>query len=117
MNELVTVSDNVYELQHPGTREWLKLRQSLLKVSDGGAIYDNVALLDYAFSHVVFPVKGPKLKLDNLSVKEADEWAALLPNFLRGDIDSISEKNRYRKPEAAEGSAGDAPGVPETSPG
>jgi len=88
--ETIEVNGKLYELQHPGAREWLKLKQEVFALGTGGHMsIDIVKLLDYCFEHVVFPSEGPKLSVDTDSmefIEEVEEvWSVVLPQFLRGN--------------------------------
>ena len=86
----IVVNGKVYKLQHPGNREWIKLKQALFTVKKDGTIaIDMEAMIDYCFEHVVFPEEGGKLKLDDCDLIELEEvWAIILPGFLRGQLES-----------------------------
>lgn len=98
----IVVNGKVYKLQHPGNREWLKVKKTLLDVRT--AQVDIEPLLDYCFEHVVFPEEGNKLDLDTIDLQELEEvWAEILPSFLRGQLDSgyVFPENRKAEKEAA----------------
>ena len=61
----IEVNEKKYKLQHPGAREWLKLKMSMYhpKTDD----VDMVAVLDYFFEHCCFPEAGEKIKTKALS--------------------------------------------------
>ena len=84
MKAKVTVMGRVYELQHPGNREWVKLQSKLIDTNNGSINLE--ALLDYGFEHVVFPEQGSKLTIDNITLKEVEAWQIILPGFLRGEL-------------------------------
>jgi len=90
-SETIEVNEKIYTLQHPGNREWLKLKKELIVVNGTGQItLDNLPMLDYCFEHVVFPDEGPKLSVDTIDLEELEEvWIKILPPFLRGQ--AISE--------------------------
>lgn len=99
----IVINGKVYKLQHPGNREWLKLKKTLLDVRT--AQVDMAPLLDYCFEHVVFPEQGDKLNLDTIDLQELEEvWAEILPSFLRGQLDTgfVFPQNRKAEKEAAE---------------
>lgn len=78
----VEVNGRKYILQHPGNREWIKLKSQINKMD--ADIFDWEALLDYCFNHVVFPVEGERLTLDTVDPEELEEvWQIILPRFLR----------------------------------
>lgn len=86
-NDRIVVNGKIYKLQHPGNREWLKVKKTLLDVRT--AQVDVEPLLDYCFEHVVFPEEGNKLDLDTIDIIELEEvWAEILPSFLRGQLDA-----------------------------
>lgn len=85
--EKIVVNGRAYNLQHPGNREWLNLKGTLYSIAKG--CMDVVPLLDYCFEHVVFPVEGKKLNLDDVDLTELEEvWTIVLPRFLRGELES-----------------------------
>ena len=79
------LNKKVYVLQHPGNREWVRLYSKLYNV--GTQSLNLEELFDYCFEHVVFPHDGPKLSLETVDIKELEDWGALLPSFLRGELD------------------------------
>jgi len=95
----IEVNKKKYKLQHPGNREWIKLKKDFFSVSGKGeAIIDMEKILDYCFEHVVHPETGPKLSLDDDSsvfpTTELEEvWSNLLIRFLRGDT---IDKKKYK---------------------
>lgn len=88
-----------YKLQHPGNREWIKLKKSLVSLSEDKGNIDMEPLLDYCFEHVVFPEVGEKLNLDTVDLIDLEEvWGLVLPRFLRGQLDpEYKYKNKKRK--------------------
>ena len=88
--ETIEVNGSIYELQHPGNREWLKLKQEIFKVrSDGTVLLDMISMLDYCFEHVVFPADGPKLNIDTIDIEEVEEvWGPVLQQFLKGKLEA-----------------------------
>jgi hypothetical protein len=84
----IEVNGKKYNLQHPGNREWLKLKQSIYTVNvDQVAEVNMTLMLDYFFEHCLYPVEGQKLTLDNVPLKELEEvWGSVAPRFLRGDL-------------------------------
>lgn len=90
IKDVVEVSGKLYNLQHPGNREWIKLQQRLYNNKTGEINLE--LLLDYCFEHVVFPDNGPQLKLDDISLSDLEVWGALLPDFLRGQFASNSAR-------------------------
>ena len=81
----VIVNGKLYTLQHPGNREWLKLKKTLFKVSDDSIDFE--PLLDYFFAHCCIPETGSNLTLDSVDLKELEEvWSIIAPKFLRGDL-------------------------------
>ncbi len=80
----VEVSELRYRLQHPGTREWVKLQQTIMNMQT--RTVDLVALMDYCFEHVVHP-HGHDFQpnLDEISPAEAEVWGKIFLPFLRGD--------------------------------
>lgn len=96
----IEVNGKKYKLQHPGVREWLKLKKDFFSVSgNAGGQIDMEVVLDYCFEHVVFPEQGPKLNLDSMNddsqkIREIEEvWGQVLLRFLRGE--SI-DKTKYK---------------------
>ncbi|EQA44318.1 hypothetical protein LEP1GSC050_3089 [Leptospira broomii serovar Hurstbridge str. 5399] len=102
--ERVLVNGNEYILQHPGTKEWIKLKSKMFRITDGNM--DLSVVLEYCFDYVVFPDKGaPKLSIDGpldpegrpimLQQKELKQWIReleevweiILPRFLRGELE------------------------------
>jgi len=83
---VIEVNEKKYTLQHPGNREWLKLKQEIIIVHASQTVsVDVVKMLDYCFEHVVFPDEGPKLDLDNIDIKEIEEvWSPVLQQFFKG---------------------------------
>ena len=83
---VIEVNGKIYTLQHPGNREWLKLKQEIFKASAQSTIsIDFIALFDYCFEHVVFPEEGPKLKLDDMDIEELEGvWGQVLQQFFKG---------------------------------
>ena len=101
--ETIEVNGRLYELQHPGNREWLKLKQKIIKVTQEGIVtIDLVPMLDYCFEHVVFPVEGNKLNIDTMDIDEIEEvWSRVLQVFLKGKplAESYSTDEGEIKPE------------------
>jgi len=91
----IEVNKKKYKLQHPGNREWIKLKKDFFSVSGKGeAIIDMEKILDYCFEHVVFPEEGQKLSLDTVDLLELEGvWSNLLIRFLRGDT---IDKKKYK---------------------
>ena len=87
LENTVKVGKREYILQHPGNRAWLKLQKKIFNAKTSE--FDAEALLDYCFEHVVHPLEGVKLSLDDIHPSELGEWQTILPRFLRGlDISS-----------------------------
>lgn len=84
IKDVVEVGGKLYNLQHPGNREWIKLQQRLYNNKTGEINLE--LLLDYCFEHVVFPDQGPQLTLDDISLSDLEVWGACLPDFLRGQL-------------------------------
>jgi hypothetical protein len=82
----VVINGKVYSLQHPGNREWIKLKGTIYNVQKDQINSEN--LLDYCFEHVVFPEKGEKITLDNCEIRELEVWQEILPSFLRGRLEN-----------------------------
>jgi hypothetical protein len=85
----VEVFGRRYKLQHPGAREWLKLKQVMYKPKDDSL--DLIVVLDYFFDHCCFPEVGEKLSIDSFgasaeSMIELEAWGLIAPRFLRGVI-------------------------------
>ncbi len=90
-----------YKLQHPGGREWLRLKQTMYKPALDQM--DLESLLNYFFEHCCFPEEGEKLSLDSFtgtrdSMLEMEAWGLLAPRFFRGDV-----ANGYIFPESENG--------------
>ncbi|TGK18040.1 hypothetical protein EHO61_11320 [Leptospira fluminis] len=102
--EQISVNGKQYVLQHPGTKEWIKLKSKMFRITDGNM--DLSVVLEYCFEHVVFPENGaPKLSIDGPLgpegravllqrnelkqwIRELEEvWEIILPRFLRGDLE------------------------------
>jgi hypothetical protein len=83
---IIEVNGKIYTLQHPGNREWLKLKQEIIQVHANKTVgVDIVKMLDYCFEHVVFPAEGPKLNLDIVDINEIEEvWSPVLQQFFKG---------------------------------
>ena len=93
----IEVNGKKYKLQHPGNREWIKLKKTFVTIQDGQANIDMEPLLDYCFEHVVFPEEGNKLDLDTVELTELEEvWSVVLPRFLRGDL-TATEKFKTKQ--------------------
>ena len=90
MNQIINhieVNGKKYKLQHPGNREWLKIKSTLLKVSKDEI--DILPLLDYFFEFCCFPEIGVNLKLDDIDLKEIEEvWSVIAPKFLMGNLET-----------------------------
>ena len=86
LSEQIEVNGKLYKLQHPGNREWLRLKQSIFNVKENTINLEK--LLDYAFEHVVF-ADGHNFKptLDDISPEESEAWEVILPNYFRGKVD------------------------------
>lgn len=86
----IEVNGKKYTLQHPGNREWIRIKTSFVKIQDtGSAVIDMEPLLDYSFEHVVFPEEGKQLSLDTVDLKELQEvWGVILPRFLGGNLET-----------------------------
>lgn len=92
----IEVNGKKYTLQHPGNREWMRLRKTLYNPSDD--MIDQEPLLDYFFENCCFPDAGEKLTLDTVPLEELEDWASIALRFLRGVIKSgyILKKGRER---------------------
>ena len=95
----ITVYDRKYKLQHPGTREWLKLKQKMRRIDASNKSVsvelDTVLVLDYFFEHCCFPEVGEKLSIDTVSPKDCEEvWEPVSLLFLRGELG-----NEFKFPE------------------
>jgi hypothetical protein len=87
----IEVNGKKFKLQHPGNREWIKLKGTLFKVSNDQVSME--ALLDYFFEFCVFPEQGPKLTLDTVNLIELEEvWGLVAPKFFSG---SLATNYRY----------------------
>ena len=84
IKDIVEVGGKLYNLQHPGNREYIKLQQKLYDNKTGQVHLE--LLLDYCFEHVVFPDQGSKITLDTISLDELEVWGDILPSFLRGKL-------------------------------
>lgn len=86
----IEVNGKKYKLQHPGNREWIRLKKNFFTVGDNGrGSIDMETLFDYCFEHVVFPEQGQKLSIDTIDIKELEEvWGLVLPRFLRGELEA-----------------------------
>jgi hypothetical protein len=83
----IEVNGKFYKLQHPGNREWLRIKKTMLNVSSDSI--DMEPLLDYFFEHCCFPEEGSKLTVDNVSLEELEEvWGLVAPRFLRGALET-----------------------------
>jgi len=82
----IVVNSKVFKLQHPGNREWLKLQASLYNPKTDQ--FNLETMLDYCFENVVFPEQGNKLNLDEISLDDLEVWQAILPRFLRGQLEA-----------------------------
>jgi hypothetical protein len=81
----IEVNGKKYRLQHPGNREWLKLKKTLFRVSQDEI--DIIPMLDYFFAHCCFPEIGDNLNLDTIDLTELEEvWSVIAPRFFRGDL-------------------------------
>ncbi len=86
-SDRIAVNGKVYKLQHPGNREWIKLKGSLYSGQKDSFNFET--MLDYCFENVVFPESGSQLTLDTVDTVELEEvWAVILPMFLRGKLDA-----------------------------
>lgn len=86
----IEVNGKRYKLQHPGNREWIKLKKKFFQITEGGGVsVDLETFLDYCFEHVVFPEEGKKLNLDDVDLHELEEvWGVVLQRFCRGELDT-----------------------------
>lgn len=83
----IEVSGKKYTLQHPGNREWIRLKKSLYKISEDSICMED--LLDYFFENCLFPAEGQKLTLDDVPLKELEEvWSIVAPRFLGGNLEA-----------------------------
>jgi hypothetical protein len=83
----IEVNGKKYKLQHPGNREWIRIKKTLYNVS--GDSIDMEPLLDYFFEHVCFPESGSKLNLDTVPILELEEvWGSVALQFLRGTLET-----------------------------
>ena len=83
----IEVNGKKYTLQHPGNREWMKLKKTLFKLSSDEI--DMIPLLDYFFEFCLFPAEGAKPTLDSVPLKELEEvWSVIAPKFLGGSLES-----------------------------
>lgn len=82
----IEVNGNKYKLQHPGNREWIRLKKTLYSFANDGVNME--PLLDYFFENCCFPEGCPKLTLDTVPLKELEEvWGNLALRFLRGELE------------------------------
>ena len=100
-NNKVVINGKIYKLQHPGNREWLKIKESMYSVQKDHL--EMIPMLDYCFEHVVFPDKGEKITLDDCNIEELEVWQTILPSFLRGQLEAgyIWPDSRAAKKEGA----------------
>jgi len=97
----VEVSGKKYKLVHPGMRMHTRWRRDSTEIIGGKVVFNMETFLDNAFDcvepidHNYFPT------MDNIvDPKDQEEWARLLPGFLRGA--SIEEFERKKKKETPE---------------
>lgn len=77
-----------YKLQHPGTRTYLKWKQSLVDLNTKTMNLEK--LVDLAFKYCVFPEEhGFKPTLDTIHHKHLGAWTGLLTRFLNGELESL----------------------------
>lgn len=85
--DIIEVGGKCYRLQHPGNRNWVRLKQELIDIKTNK--FNIEKLLDYAFEHCVFPEgHNAEPTLDNLPLEDLETWEVILPNFFRGKVDS-----------------------------
>lgn len=96
-----------YELNHPGTRRWLTLRQDAINAASGRV--DVLAICDFAFKECVLP-DGHDFEpsIDELEPEEVDHWASVLVDFFRlqsaGIVEcDLSAPGTPSKPRPAQG--------------
>ncbi len=84
----IEVNNKKYKLQHPGNREWLNVKKTILKVQSDQI--DMIPLLDYFFEYCCFPEDGSeKLTVDNCDLAELEEvWSIIALKFLRGSLET-----------------------------
>jgi hypothetical protein len=83
----IEVNGKKYKLQHPGNREWMRVKKTMYNVT--GDSIDMEPLLDYFFEHCCFPEGGPKLTLDSVPTRELEEaWQSIALRFLRGELET-----------------------------
>lgn len=83
----ITLNGKKYKLQHPGNREWIKLKKTFFSFDENGkGSIDMEPLLDFSFEHVVFPEEGNKLDLDSIPFDDLEAWESILPRFFRGNV-------------------------------
>lgn len=89
----IEVNGKKYKLQHPGNREYIRLKREFFTFDGSGKGSINMeTILDYCFEHVVFPEQGPKLSLESVDLGELEEvWSSILPRFLRGELEAGSK--------------------------
>lgn len=87
MKQEIEVNKKKYILQHPGNREWYKIKGKLYKLQSDG--FDMELILDYFFEHCVFPIESEKLTLDTADLIELEEvWGVIALPFLRGALET-----------------------------
>jgi hypothetical protein len=85
----IEVNGKKYRLQHPGNREWMRLKKAAVILQNNEVSVDMEKLLDYFFEHCLFQTEGEKRTLDNIPLKELEEvWSIVAPRFLGGDLES-----------------------------
>jgi len=82
----IVINGKAYKLQHPGNREWLKIKETMYSVTKDHL--EVIPMLDYCFEHVVFPEVGENLTIDNCDIDDLEVWQELLPSFLRGQLEA-----------------------------
>jgi hypothetical protein len=91
LNTTITVYDKKYKLQHPGTREWIKLKKEMREISSKdnkmSLEIDTEKVVDYFFEHCCFPELGEKLSIDTILPQDFEEvWEPVSLMFLRGEL-------------------------------
>lgn len=95
----VEVNGKKYKLIHPGMRLHTRWRRQCSEIVEGKIFFDLEKFLEFAFEGCIEPIDHTFLpNLDNvLDPKEQEEWARLLPRFLRGDsIDDFQGKEKKK---------------------
>jgi len=83
----IEVNGKKYTLQHPGNREWIRLKKTLYKLSDDSISMEEI--LDYFFENCLFPEQGEKITLDTVPLRELEEvWSIVAPKFLGGNLEA-----------------------------